>query len=147
MRIVNSYGRHAGSLSIFLAGVFTILLLLLKFRWAHVWSVGVLFLALVFFCVGMTRKVNRVQASVDGFLLNEPLAKVERKFNGLTYNGKPLKYYNKVRLTHAPTPYADERRGVLWVHPCHMNADKNALEVWEANGGIFNTDTVGETTT
>lgn len=147
MRIVNSYGRHAGMLSIVLSGIFTVILLLLRFRWAHVWSVGIMFLALVCFCLGMTRKVNRIQAAVDGFMLNDPLVKVERKFNGLTYNGKPLKYYRKVRLTHSPVPYADERKGILWVHPKHMNADENALKVWEDNGGILGEMTTPENAT
>lgn len=141
MRVVNSYGKRSGMASIVFALLCVVMLFLLKFKWVHVWSIGMLVLAIIFFGVGFVRIGVRKQAQEDDYLFNTPVKHVERTFSGLTYNGKPLKHYRKVCLTHAPYPYADERKGILWLHPEHFNADKGALSVWEENGGIISEET------
>lgn len=147
MRIVNSYSKHAGVIPSVFGVICLITTILLRFRWAGIWSIGLISAALILFCVGVMRRNTRIRANLDSCLLNSPIKRIERTFSGLTYNGKQLKHYCKVCLTHAPYPYADERKGTLWVHPEHFNADEDALAIWEENGGILSDETPTSETT
>lgn len=136
MRITNTYRKHAGVPALVLS-------VLLLAMWiglgvgAHVWSFGLLIVTIVTMVISFIVIGTRMESKLDRLLLSDNVIKVERKFFGLTYNGKQLKHYNKVRLTHAPEPYADEKKRTLWLHPTHFSVDKNALAAWQENGGII----------
>lgn len=136
MSLVNTYRKHEGLLVLVLS-VLAIAAWIALAVYAHVWSFGLLAIAIILMVLSVTKIGSRLEARVDRQLLFEDVSKVERKFFGLTYNGKQLKHYTKVRLTHSPKPYADERKKTLWLHPTHFAVDAGALEVWQANGGII----------